>query len=43
MGGKTGRDETGRDEKLTTHLHPMPRLMRGAISPLTNISSWRGA
>jgi len=34
----------GRGVKLTTHLHVMPRLgMRGAMPPLPNTSSWRGA
>jgi hypothetical protein len=36
--------QSGRDVKLTTHLHLVPRSrMRGAIPPLPNTSSWRGA
>jgi len=29
--------------KLTARLHPVPRLMRGAIPPLPHTCSWRGA
>jgi len=35
---------SGRGMKLTTHLHLVPRWkMRGAVLPLPNTSSWRGA
>jgi hypothetical protein len=34
---------SGRDVKLTTHLHLAPRFgMRGCIPPLSHASSWRG-
>jgi len=38
LGGKSGRGV-----KPTTHLNLMPRSMRGAIPPLPNTLSWRGA
>jgi hypothetical protein len=39
VGGKAARGV-----KLTTHFHPLPRSrMRGAILPLPNTPSWRGA
>jgi len=38
------RGKSGRGPKLTTHLHPVPKLrMRGAIPPLSNTSSWCGS
>jgi hypothetical protein len=36
--------QSGRGVKLTTHLHLVPRSrIHGAIPPLSNTSSWRGA
>jgi hypothetical protein len=36
--------QRGRDVKLTTHLHlPQKSRMRGAIPPVPNTPSWRGA
>jgi hypothetical protein len=36
--------QSGRGVKLTTHLHLVPRLlMRGAVPPLPQTYSWRGA
>jgi len=38
------RGWSGRGVNLTTHLHLVPRSrMHGAIPPLPNTSSWRGA
>jgi hypothetical protein len=43
-GGSFPGGNAARGMKLTTHLHLVQRSrMRGAIPPLPNTSSWRGA